>query len=310
MRYQYFLAFIFVQFTFSGFSQVLENIRSTMEIYTLATGERTVLWAEEDHFEAPNWPRDGQSLLFNIRGLLHQWDLASKTKTLVPTGNLKNLNNDHGIAPDGSQLLLSNNEQRVKDTDYPNGSSRIYVMNRAGGVPKLLTEKAPSYWHGWTQDGKEFAYVALRNGDYDIYKMDINGGEEIRLTTSEGLDDGPDYSPDGTIIYYNSMASGRMELWQMNADGSEAVQLTNDPYSNWFPHPSPDGNYLVYISYYEDQGSNHPAMKKVALKLYDLRTKEIKTLCSFTGGQGTINVPSWSPDSTQFAFVSYVPLNQ
>ncbi len=148
-------------------------------------------------------------------------------------------------------------------------------------------------------------YTARRNNNYDIYRISIQGGEEERLTNSPGLDDGPEYSPDGKYIYYNSMQSGTMEIWRMKADGSEKEQLTNDAYSNWFAHPSPDGKYFVFISYPEDQGDRHPAMKAVSLRLYDLNTKEIKSLCIFTGGQGTINVPSWSPDSKHFAFVSY-----
>jgi len=148
-------------------------------------------------------------------------------------------------------------------------------------------------------------YTALRNGTYDIYQIALNDSTEVQLTNAPGLDDGPEYSPDGMYIYYNSFQSGVMELWRMRPDGADKEQLTDDAYSNWFPHPSPDGKYLVFISYMEDQGQNHPALKKVALRLYNLQDKTIKTLCSFTGGQGTINVPSWSPDSKKFAFVSY-----
>jgi Tol biopolymer transport system component len=149
------------------------------------------------------------------------------------------------------------------------------------------------------------AYVGLREGNFDIYSIDIGGGEELRLTFHQGLDDGPDYSPDGKSIYYNSMQSGKMEIWRMNTDGSNKEQLTNDDYSNWFPHPSPNGDHVVFLSYLEDQGDAHPPMKPVALRLYHVDTGHIKTICTLTGGQGTINVPSWSPDGNQFAFVSY-----
>jgi Tol biopolymer transport system component len=211
-------------------------------------------------------------------------------------------NNDHGISPDGKFLAISNNDPIEGTTG---GTSRIYVLPVHGGEPKLITEKMPSYWHGWSPDGKKVVYTALRNGTYDIYQIRLNDTTEVQLTNAPGLDDGPEYSPDGAYIYYNSFQSGVMELWRMKPDGTKKEQLTNDAYSNWFPHPSPDGKYLVFISYLEDQGQNHPALKKVSLRLYNLQDNTIRTLCSFIGGQGTINVPSWSPDSKKFAFVSY-----
>ena len=162
-----------------------------------------------------------------------------------------------------------------------------------------------SDWHGWSPDGKNVVYTAKRNGNFDIYKISSNGGEEIRLTSSKSLDDGPEYSPDGKYIYYNTAHSGSMEIWRMYTDGSQKKQLTDDAYSNWFAHPSPNGNYFVFISYLDDQGEKHPPMKSAALRLYNLKDGSIKDLCKFTGGQGTINVPSWSPDSKKFAFVSY-----
>ena len=145
----------------------------------------------------------------------------------------------------------------------------------------------------------------MREEEFDIYSIPISGGQETRLTKTKGLDDGPEFYHDGQYIYYNSMSSGNMEIWRMDADGKHPTQITDDAYSNWFPHPSPDGRYLVYLAYLENQGDKHPAMKQVALRLYDLTTKKIETLFKFTGGQGTINVNSWSPDGKSFAFVSY-----
>ena len=169
-----------------------------------------------------------------------------------------------------------------------------------------ITEKTPAYWHGWSPDGKTLAFVGERNGDYDIYTIPVNGGEETRLTTSKGLDDGPDYSPDGKNIYFNSYQSGHMHIWRMDVDGNNQIQLTNDSYSNWFPHPSPNGKYIVYISYLQDQEQGHPFGKDVKLRIMDLKTQKIRDLTDvFFGGQGTINVSSWSPDSKEVAFVSY-----
>ncbi|WP_347838086.1 hypothetical protein [uncultured Draconibacterium sp.] len=284
----------------------MNNIKSTLEIFNIETSERTVFYTEDDHFEAPNWSPDNKYLLINQAGKLYRVDLNTKQKSLLNTGFTDQINNDHGISFDGKWLAISHHAQAEPvEGEAPKDGSRIYVMPIDGGTPRAVTPKVPSYWHGWSPDGKTLVYCAERNGEYDVYSIPVEGGEEKRLTTNPGLDDGPEYSPDGKLIYYNSMASGQMEIWQMNADGSAQKQLTNDNYSNWFAHPSPDGKYLVFISYLEDQGSAHPPMKNVASRLLNLQAGTIKTLCSFTGGQGTINVPSWSPDGKRFAFVSY-----
>ena len=279
-----------------------EQMVSTLEVYDLITHERAVIVTENAHFEAPNWSTDGSYFIINQGGLLYKITRDGKHKEIIDTGTAIHCNNDHGISADGKWLAISNNDV-VKGHSY--GTSRIYVLPVTGGIPKLVTPLMPSYWHGWSPDGNFMVYTALRNGEYDIFRISIEGQYETQLTNAPGLDDGPEYSPDGAYIYYNSFQSGVMELWRMNSDGTAKTQLTDDPYSNWFPHPSPDGRYLVFLSYLEDQKEGHPPMKYVALRLYRLEDGHIQTLCSFVGGQGTINVPSWSPDSSKFAFVSY-----
>jgi TolB protein len=171
-------------------------------------------------------------------------------------------------------------------------------------VPKLITETGASYWHGWSPDGRTLAYCAERNGGFDIYTIPADGGAETRLTTADGLDDGPDYSPDGRWIYFNSDRSSRMQIWRMRTDGHRQEQVTEDDLNNWFPHPSPDGKWLVFLSYERDvQG--HPENKDVSLRIMPLGGGKIEVLARLFGGQGTINVPSWSPDSRRVAFVSY-----
>jgi Tol biopolymer transport system component len=168
----------------------------------------------------------------------------------------------------------------------------------------LITESAPSYWHGWSPDGKTLAYCAERNGEFDIYTISATGGAETRLTTAQGLDDGPDYSPDGRFIYFNSDRTGRMQIWRMRTDGTEQEQITRDEWNNWFPHPSPDGRSLVFLSY-EPDVKGHPENKDVTLRLLNLQSRNVQVIARLFGGQGTINVPSWSPDSRRLAFVSY-----
>jgi Tol biopolymer transport system component len=278
------------------------KVESLLEIYDLKTGQRTVVHREPVRFEAPNWTHDGKYLLINRQGKLYRVPVGGGIPELIDTGAIQQLNNDHGISPDGRQLAISHNNREFA----PRDNSMIYVAPIGGGVPRLVTPKAPSYWHGWSPDGKLLAYTAKRDGDFNIFTIPVEGGEERQLTTAQGLDDGPDYSPDGRYIYFNSVRSGLMQVWRMRADGGEQRQLTNDQYNNWFPHPSPDGKKIVFISYLDpiDPGT-HPANKNVALRLLDPQTGKVSELCRLFGGQGTINVSSWSPDSGRFAFVSY-----
>jgi Tol biopolymer transport system component len=168
-----------------------------------------------------------------------------------------------------------------------------------------VTSEGPSYWHGWSPDGKLLAYCGKRGDNFDIYTIPTEGGKETRLTDAEGLDDGPDYTPDGQFIYFNSERTGLMKIWRMRSDGAHQEQVTTDTdYADWFPHPSPDGKMLVFLSF-DKSVKGHPADKDVVLRIMPLAGGKPKILATLFGGQGTINVPSWSPDSKSLAFVSY-----
>lgn len=280
-----------------------QDLESRLEIIDIESGERTVVHHDTVRFEAPNWTPDDEKLIFNQEGSLFRIPVEGGEPQKISTGFATSINNDHGISPDGKQLAISHHAQ-----GKPAGAnSTIYVVNIGGGIPRLVTPNAPSYWHGWSpKDSTTLAYTAERDGQYDIYTIPAGGGEETQLTDTPYLDDGPDYSPDGETIYFNSDRSGTMEIWQMDADGKNPRQLTDDDYNNWFPHPSPDGRHLVFLTYTDPIDSDsHPADKNVMLRLMDLDSGDITELARFTGGQGTINVPSWSPDSRRFAFVSY-----
>lgn len=276
---------------------------SYIQTVDIETGSIETVLTINEHFEAPNWHPDNY-LIVNSRGKLYTLDLERKELELLETGFADECNNDHGISPDNKWLAISHNDREHPSTKPY--KSAIYVLPIGGGTPRKVTSKVPSYWHGWSPDGKRLAYCAERNGNYDIYTIPVEGGEEKRLTNAEGLDDGPEYSPDGKYIYYNSYKSGHMQLWRMDPNGKNQEQLTFDQNSNWFPHPSPDGKWIVYIAYTSDQKQNHLFGKQVKLRLMNLETRDIKDITPvFFGGQGTINVPSWSPDSKKVAFVSY-----
>lgn len=273
------------------------TLYSTLETQALASTDRRVIHVTAGRLEAPNWLRDGKTLIYNSGGRIYRIPAAGGKPEVVDTGFAIRCNNDHGISPDGTQLVISDQSQGDR-------KSRIYILPIEGGTPRLVTPLGPSYWHGWSPDGKTLVYCAERNGEFAIYIVPAAGGPETRLTTTKGLDDGPEYSPDGKHIYFNSDRTGRMHLWRMKADGSDQEQLTDDEFNNWFPHPSPDGRTLVFLSYEKDV-SGHPENKEVTLRRMNLATKKIDVLGRFFGGQGTINVPCWSPDGRRIAFVTY-----
>jgi Tol biopolymer transport system component/regulation of enolase protein 1 (concanavalin A-like superfamily) len=274
---------------------------SRLEIINVETGIREVIYETDTHIEAPNWSRNGKFLIYNSGGKLYKFDLKKRTPVLINTGDVISNNNDHGISFDGKMLAISSSAP-VGDKN----ASVIFTVPVKGGTPTRITEKGPSYWHGWSPDGEWLTYCAERNGNYDVYKIPAKGGDEIRLTTAEGLDDGPEYSPDGKYIYFNSTRTGMMQIWRMKPDGSEQEQITFDNFQNWFAHPSPDGKQFIMISYPpEVPATSHPHNQRVMLRITDMDGKAIKTAAFLYGGQGTINVPSWSPDSKRVAFVSY-----
>jgi hypothetical protein len=282
-----------------------DRTRSSLEVVPVPPSDRKVAYFTSEHLEAPNWSPKGDFFIFNQGGRLYKMP-SNGVPEVINTGTLTHLNNDHGISPDGTMLAIS--DQTLA------GGSRIYVLPIAGGTPKLLTSNAPSYFHGWSPDGKTLAFCGQRtfttNGqrtdNFDIYTVPVAGGPDTRLTTDPGKDDGPDYSPDGKYIYFNSDRSGHMQVWRMLADGSNQEQITTDEFGNVFPHPSPDGRWIVFCSY-PPGAADHPANKDVMLRLMPAAGGRIQILGKMFGGQGTINVNSWAPNSRNVAYVSYLP---
>ncbi len=282
------------------------KVTSVLEILDVTNGQRTVLKEFPFLIEAPNWTIDGKWLIYNSGGKLYRIspDQPGEPEE-IHTCFATRCNNDHVLSFDGKHIAISHGTKE-------DGRSRIYTLPIEGGHPTLITPMGPSYLHGWSPDKKYLAYCADRKGNYDVYAIPANGGNEIRLTDAEGLDDGPEYSPDGQHIWFNSVRSGLMQVWRMKADGSEQTQMTFDETRNsWFPHVSPDGKSILFITYYKGdlEPGQHLANKNVELRIMPAAGGEPKTLVKLFGGQGTINVNSWAPDSKRAAFVSY-RLNQ
>ena len=293
---------VFSKVEFSPTSNLVTAVRSSLETVVISSGDRRSVYHTNDRIEAPNWSKDG-ALYFNGGGRIYRLSLTgpSAMPERIDTGTLTRLNNDHGISPDGTQLAIS-------DGTKP-GGSRIYVLPVTGGTPRELTPLAPSYWHGWSPDGLTLAFCGKRDDRFGIFTVPAAGGPEQRLTTAAtgGLDDGPEYSPDGKWIYFNSDRTGLMQIWRMRADGTEPEQVTKDNLNNWFAHLSPNGRWIAYLTFAADV-KGHPADKDVTIRLLPTAGgAEPRVLVSLFGGQGTMNVPSWSPDSLRLAYVRYQP---
>ncbi len=283
------------------------RVDSTLEVIDIRDGNRRVVHhLAGTKFEAPNWSRDG-FLVYNQEGLIYRIPVEGGRPEVIDTGPLVRNNNDHGLSPDGSQLIVS-------DQSEPDDLSRIYLLPVTGSSTPRLVVGHPtdrSYWHAWHPDGDLIAYTARRpavSDAYDIWGIRLSGGEEFRLVGSPALDDGPEFTPDGESLYFNSSRSGHMKIWRTRADGTEPEQVTfGEDSRDWFPHFSPDGRWMPWIAFGMDVAlDDHPPNRKVELRLAPVDGSEPpRTLARLFGGQGTLNVPSWSPDSTRLAFVSY-----
>ena len=275
------------------------TLYSTIETATVQSTDRRVAYAAAGRFEAPNWLRDN-TLIFNGGGrLLRMPSDGSAQPTPIDTQSLSRINNDHVPTPDGAWIGVS-------DQTEP-GGSRIYLAAPSGGEPRRITPNAPSYLHGISPDGRTLIYTAQRDGKFDIYSIPFEGGAETRLTTAASLSDGPEYSPDGKDVYFNSDRSGTMQIWRMKSDGGDPEQITpEDGFHNWFGHVSPDGSRIAFVTFNKDvPAGEHPADKEITIRVMTLASKRISVLTRLFGGEGTMNVNSWSPDGRKLAFVSY-----
>lgn len=292
-----------------------QHLRSRLFIYDLHDGSSHLVYTADSIWEAPNWSPDGRYLISNSDGGIYKFVLkpdgtAEPEKLAIPADF--RCNNDKAISPDGRKLAFS-------ATVPPRKSSQVFLSDSDGSNARLMVSEMPSYFHGWSPDNKTLAFVAQRNksGQYDIYRLPAGGGAEEQLTSNIHHDDGPDYSPDNRWIYINSDRSGKEAIWRFPGDGagrndSKAEMVVNDELEDWFPHISPDGRKMVYIGYPAGTATHNPRTVSIKIKLVAIDQGRVatsqKTLVEGIGGQGTMNVNSWAPESMRFAYVTYEAL--
>ena len=279
--------------------------QSTLESVIVASTDRRVRYTAPIHFEDPNWTPDGKALIFNREGTLQRLVLdngvhpidstvpRSASSTLIPTNPETKINGDHGVSPDGSLIAFGNQD--------PDGQARIYVVPAIGGTPRCITSGGPAYFHGWSPDGKTISFTKQRGDNFDTYTVPVAGGPETLLASKSDV---AEFSPDGQWIYFQSDRTGHMQIWRMHPDGSGPEQLLISDTSDWFPHISPDGKMIAFLSY-KPGTQGHPANQDVEICVLPLVDRKVHTLAKLLGGRGTMNVPSWSPDSKMLAFTSY-----
>lgn len=281
-------------------------MKSHLEVYDLEKEQRVRLHTFERIVEAPNWLRDGDTILYNSEGRIWKYSISKKREWPVDTGRCCFCNNDHVPSPDNQYLAISSG---LHSGDW---NSHIYVLPIGGGEPMQITANAPSFLHGWSEDGY-LAYCAFRNEEgkfgqqIDIYEISAQGGKEKRLTDGLGYNDGAEYAMEGRHIWFNSTRSGLMQIFRMDRDGRNLTQITYSRSNNWFPHVSPDNSKVVYLTFREEdlKPEEHLPDKQVEIWCMNYDGTEQRCIVQLFGGQGTINVNSWSPDGKRFAFVSY-----
>jgi Tol biopolymer transport system component len=290
-----------VELTFGAPSASTQpRLYSTLETVTVASTDARAVYVTPARIEAPSWTLDGASLLFSKDGQIERVGSAGGQPQAIDTQSSKRCDSHHAISPDGQSLAFGDDSQQP-------GKTAIYVVPVGGGTPRRVTPRTPSWGPTWSADGKTLAFTAIRDGQVGIYSIPASGGEETPLITGPGRNEAPEFSPDGAYIYFNSSRSGSRQVWRMKLGSSAQEQVTSDEYNNLYPHASPDGKRIVFLSY--DKNVDVPQDQAVLLRTLTVGDGQSAGkpafLASINGGLGSIDAPSWSPDSKRLAFVSY-----
>jgi TolB protein len=146
----------------------------------------------------------------------------------------------------------------------------------------------------WRQQlSGKITFQSDRNGNWDIYAMNVDGSNLVQLTDNPADDGYPVWSPDGTKIVFESKRDGPYAIYLMNADGSDQTRLTNHPSNNFNPEWSPDGKKIVFSS--DRNGKNE-------VYIMNVDGSEVVQVTKTNVPRGENGIAAWSPDGKRLAF--------
>jgi len=299
--------------------QLLPGQTSRVHVYDVASrSARLVFESGTVLVEAPN-VLDADTLVLNADGDLWLLRLPEPGTVLdetalerVPMPGVPEINNDHVLDPSGDSVVVSGRDGDLYRVPLPAGGAAATLTNTTTALPVVRK----FYLHGIAPDGSSLAAIVgelTEDGTWttDVALVDPATGDPTFLTRDEYPDDGVSFA--GDLLVWNSerFTPGTAQLVSLWPGATDPVRITNDDRVNWFPHVSPDGAHLLYLSY-EPGVQGHPADHRVELRLLPgvlVRGARIavqpETLVTLDGGQGTVNVPPWAPDSSWFAYCDY-----
>jgi len=231
-------------------------------------------------------------------------DSAMKSNPNSPKGGLEIPESDQTAVEKPS---LDSKVRHIVFSSQRDGNFEIYVMGDTGGNQQRLTSNTSDDNHpDWSPDGTKIVFQSDRNDlsgslirRYEIYSMDIDGSNQVRLTTGNSSNFRPDWSPDGSRIVFNSERDGVLEIYVMNADGTGQTRLTQKSFfSDMAPRWSPDGEKIAFYS-----------TRDGVLEIYAMNSDgSNQTRLTFSDSWDVY--PSWSPDGEKITYFSERDGNQ
>lgn len=268
--------------------------------------QRTVLESTSTAFESPNWTPDGEWIVVNAAGSLYRVPAEGGTARMIPSGGLDDSNNDHLVSRDGKTIFSSSET-----------TGHLFAVPFEGGEPLRVSPDRDGvfgyFLQGQSPSGSVLSFTGAEQRDGSafvsgLFLLDLPTSEVTRLSSWPEDSVGCDWSPDGEWLYFSSElgadAVGHAQIHRMRPDGSGVERLTDDERVNWFPKMSPDGKTIVYLSF--PAGTvGHESDVDVVVRSMSPEGRGRRDVARFTGGQGTLNMNSWAPDSSAFACISY-----
>ena len=205
-------------------------------------GNEVILTDDPAWDEGPSWSPDGDRIVFaSDRGDnpgLNIYVMDSKGRILMKLTN-ESSNGQPAWSPDGTKIAFTRSFRGV----------HIWVIDADGGNLIQLTHLGSNYSPAWSPDGVRIAFVsAKRHAEPEIYAMDSDGDNQVRLTDDLTPKDNPSWSPDGEWIAYDDRVGWLSQISVVRTDGSgRTKRLTDHEPSKGNPAWSPDGDTIAYV---------------------------------------------------------------